>query len=95
MAIVGEVPAGLPKFSSPVMDLSTLGSLLPIALAISLVSFMESIAVAKAVQSRHKNYEIDANKELIALGMANIGGGFFQQLTFLKAKTGKCKQVSL
>jgi SulP family sulfate permease len=78
VAIVGEVPAGLPAFSTPTLDLSTLRSLLPIALAISLVSFMESIAVAKAVQSRHKNYEIDANKELIALGMANIGGGFFQ-----------------
>lgn len=53
-------------------------ALLPIALAIALVSFMESIAVAKAIQAKHKNYKVDANQELIALGVANIGGSFFQ-----------------
>ncbi|MCB0547344.1 MAG: STAS domain-containing protein, partial [Phaeodactylibacter sp.] len=53
-------------------------ALLPIALAIALVSFMESIAVAKAIQAKHKNYKVDANQELIGLGIANIGGSFFQ-----------------
>jgi len=76
--IVGQVPSGLPAFSVPDVRWSTLQSLLPIALAISLVSFMESIAVAKAVQSKHRDYKVLPNQELIALGVANIGGSFLQ-----------------
>ncbi len=76
--IVGEVPQGLPSFVLPGFSFDTLGTLLPIALTISLVSFMESIAVAKAVQAKHKNYKVIPNQELIALGAANIGGAFFQ-----------------
>ncbi len=76
--VVGEVPGGLPSFGFPQLDGGSIQALLGTALAISLVSFMESIAVAKAIQSRHKNYELDANKELIALGSANLGGALFQ-----------------
>ena len=76
--IVGEVPRGLPAFGIPDIDLKTLQLLIPTALAISLVSFMESIAVAKAIQAKHKTYEVVPNQELIALGLANIGGSFFQ-----------------
>ena len=76
--IVGEIPSGLPSLGMPSFDKATLRSLFPAAMAISLVSFMESIAVAKAVQVKHKNYKIIPNQELIALGAANIGGSFFQ-----------------
>ena len=76
--IVGEVPKGLPAFALPSFDIGYLEALLPIALTISLVSFMESIAVAKAIQARHKDYKVVPNQELIALGAANIGGAFFQ-----------------
>jgi len=43
-----------------------------------LVGFMESIAVAKAIQARHKNYQVRSNQELIGLGLANLGGALFQ-----------------
>lgn len=76
--IIGDVPDGLPSFAVPVIDIDTMKSLLPIALAISLVSFMESIAVAKAMVQRHRDYKLDSNQELIGLGAANIGGAFFQ-----------------
>ncbi|MBX2927633.1 MAG: solute carrier family 26 protein [Saprospiraceae bacterium] len=76
--IVGKVPGGLPALGLPSFEWATLQSLLPIAAAIALVSFMESIAVAKAMQSRHRNYKLDANQELIALGAANIGAAFFK-----------------
>ncbi len=76
--ILGEVPKGLPSLAAPAFNLEIFNSLLPIALAIALVSFMESIAVAKAIQAKHKNYKVDANQELVALGLANIGGSFFQ-----------------
>ncbi len=75
--IVGEVPSGLPALSAPILDWPTLQKLLPIALAIALVGFMESIAVAKAMQARHRDYKLNANQELIALGLANVGGSFF------------------
>ncbi|MGA1544716.1 MAG: SulP family inorganic anion transporter, partial [Saprospiraceae bacterium] len=76
--ILGEVPKGLPQMGVPIFNLELIQDLFPIALAISLVSFMESIAVAKAIQARHKNYKVIPNQELISLGLANIGGSFFQ-----------------
>ncbi|TNE66984.1 MAG: solute carrier 26 family protein [Bacteroidetes bacterium] len=76
--IVGEVPSGLPGLSMPAFDLGTWQALLPAALTISLVGFMESFAVAKAIQSKRRNYQVDANQELIGLGAANFGAAFFQ-----------------
>ncbi|WP_291784114.1 SulP family inorganic anion transporter, partial [Cecembia sp.] len=76
--IVGEVPSGLPTLSSPSFDMEIWNTLLPIALTISLVGFAESFAVAKTIQSKHKNYKLDANQELIGLGMANFGAAFFR-----------------
>ncbi|MFK7936375.1 MAG: SulP family inorganic anion transporter [Saprospiraceae bacterium] len=76
--IVGTVPDGLPTLSLPSFNMEHWQALLPIAVTIALVSFMESIAVAKAIQSKHRDYKIIPNQELIALGAANIGGAFFQ-----------------
>lgn len=75
--IVGEVPKGLPSFDSGFVNFSDLKLLIPTILVISLVSYMESIAVAKAIAKKY-SYKVDANQELIGLGMANIGGSFFQ-----------------
>ncbi|MCA9699511.1 MAG: sulfate permease, partial [Myxococcales bacterium] len=77
VAIVGEVPAGLPSPTLPPLDVAAIASLWPTALAISLVGFMESISVAKGFARRNR-YEVDANKELIALGAANIVAGLFK-----------------
>lgn len=76
VAIVGDVPAGLPSPSMPSFTIANLAELLPTALAISLVGFMESISVAKAF-ARKNRYEVDANQELVGLGVANIVGFFF------------------
>ena len=75
--IVGSVPEGLPSLSLPVFDWSAIKTLLPIALAISLVGFMESIAVAKRY-ARENRYEVDANRELVGLGLANLAGSLSQ-----------------
>jgi sulfate permease, SulP family len=77
VAIVGDVPKGLPSFMSPGFDIGDIQALIPIILVIALVSYMESIAVAKAIANK-RGYKVDANQELIALGGANIGGAFFQ-----------------
>jgi SulP family sulfate permease len=73
--IVQDVPAGLPPLTMPTIDLATWQTLLPIALIISFVGYMESISVAKALASRRRQ-KVDANQELVALGVANVGAAF-------------------
>jgi sulfate permease, SulP family len=77
IGIVGEVPGGLPGFSIPLLDAGAMWQLLPVALTIALVGFMESIAVAKAYATRH-GYDVDPDRELVALGTANVVGAFFR-----------------
>lgn len=76
--IVKDVPQGLPAFGIPDINMESISALLPIAVTITLIAFMEAISVGKAIQAKHKNFEIDPNKELIALGLANIVGSFFK-----------------
>lgn len=75
--IVGDIPRGLPSFNFTSMSWADIELLLPTILVISLVGYMESIAVAKAIANKH-GYKVDPNQELIGLGVANIGGALFQ-----------------
>lgn len=77
VAVVGEIPRGLPSLNVLSFDLGALQQLLPTILVISLVGYMESIAVAKAIANK-RGYKVDPNQELIGLGVANIGGALFQ-----------------
>ncbi|WP_041601243.1 SulP family inorganic anion transporter [Halobacillus halophilus] len=76
VSIIKDVPDGLPALSVPAFNMDSVMALLPIALTISFVGFMESIAVAKAIASKEK-YKVDSNQELTGLGAANIVGSFF------------------
>ncbi len=76
--IVGSIPKGFPSFSIPDLANAPILDLIPIALTLSVIAFMEAFSVAKAIEEKHDDYEVDANKELIALGMSNIVGSFFQ-----------------
>ena len=78
VSIVKEIPQGLPIFSLPTIYFDSIIALLPLAFTIALIGFTESIAVAKSIQKKHKNYEVNPSQELLALGLANIGGSFFQ-----------------
>lgn len=73
--IVGEVPAGLPPLTLPGFDLNLWMLLLPTALTISFVGYMESVSVAKSLASKRRQ-KIDPDQELIALGTANLGAAF-------------------
>jgi high affinity sulfate transporter 1 len=75
VALVGPVPGGLPKFELP--SLAGAGALLPAAAGIALISFIESISAARAFAAR-TDPPLDADRELLALGAANLGGGLFQ-----------------
>lgn len=77
VSIVGDVPKGLPSFEVPGMEWADYRALLPLIVVIALVSYIESIAISKAITSR-RGYRVDANQELIALGWSKIGGSFFQ-----------------
>lgn len=78
VALVGEVPGGLPAFEIPTLDPKRMMDLMPIAATLALIAFMEAISVAKAVEERHDDYQVEANQELRALGLANIVGSLFQ-----------------
>ena len=74
-AIVGKVPEGLPTIAMPDLTLKSFLKLLPTAIIISLLGFMEAIAIAKAMAAK-TGQKIDANQELIGQGLANICGSF-------------------
>ena len=74
-SVVGSIPRGLPSFGFPRLDLNILLKLLPIAVIISLLGFMEAISIAKAMAAK-TGQRLDPNQELIGQGIANIMGAF-------------------
>jgi SulP family sulfate permease len=74
VGVVGSIPAGLPRLSIPGFDGGLIRSLITTAAIITVVGFMESVAVAK-VYARRNRYEIVPNQELLALGGANLAAG--------------------
>ena len=77
IAILKEVPAGLPSPQFPTVGLDDLWALLPSALTIAIISYMEGISVAKALAAKERE-TVDANAELIAVGSANLAAGLFR-----------------
>lgn len=77
VAVVGEIPAGLPQFAIPQLSVKDLSSLIAAAVGISVVGYSDNVLTARAFANRH-SYKIDANQELLALGMANFGNGLMQ-----------------
>ncbi|HSL74650.1 MAG TPA: solute carrier family 26 protein [Ilumatobacteraceae bacterium] len=76
VSVVGDIPDNLPAFGLPDFDGSLIGSLLGTAVVITIVGFMESVAVAK-VYARRNRYELVPNNELVGLGAANVAAGLF------------------
>ena len=72
--LVGQVPGGLPEIRLPSMDPGIWAALVPAAVLISLVGFVESVSVAQTLAAKRRQ-RIDPNSELIAMGLANIGSG--------------------
>ncbi len=99
VALTGHIPAGIPTPAIP--DLSLMRSLWPGALGIALMSFTESIAAGRTF-ARHDDPPLHPNRELIALGAANLAGGFFQGFpagggtsqTAVNSRAGVRSQVS-
>lgn len=78
--VVGDIPEGLPSFSVPVIQWDLLLALLPAAMVMALIGFMEATSISKAIAS-HTGERIDTSKELVGQGLANIAGSFFGSYT--------------
>ena len=76
VALVGAIPSGLPAPHLPDVHLADALGLLPSAAGIAIVVYAEALSGARTFAMRH-GYEIDANQELVALGLANVGSGAF------------------
>jgi high affinity sulfate transporter 1 len=101
VSTVGLIPQGLPSLTLP--DLALVNLLLPGALGIALMSFTESIAAGRAFAER-SDPPIDANRELLATGAANLGGALFgampagggtTQTAVVRAAGGSSQKTSL
>jgi SulP family sulfate permease len=86
IAVVGKVPSGLAAPDVPPLDWSVVRVLLPAALAITFVGFLESITLAREYARRH-DYEVTTDGELVALGMTNVSAGLFQGMIVTGAVT--------
>lgn len=79
--IIGEVPSGLPGISNPLLlDKDIMLKLIPLSLVIALISFVESLAIMKSLGLKNGMYTVEANKELLGLGLAKVVGAFFQAI---------------
>ncbi|MCP5073093.1 MAG: SulP family inorganic anion transporter [Rhodobacteraceae bacterium] len=77
VSMVGALPAKLPGWEPPVGALSDFATLAPGAAAIALVGLLEAISIGRAFAVRRKE-AYDANQEMMAQGLSNAVGGFFQ-----------------
>jgi SulP family sulfate permease len=69
--VIGHIPPGLPDIILPNLDPALIQQLLPNAILIALVGYLESVSIGKSMASQ-KRQKIDSNKELVGLGSANI-----------------------
>ena len=101
VSTVGVIPQGLPAFTMP--DLSLIERLVPGALGIALMSFTETIAASRAF-ARPADPPINANRELVATGAANLGGallgampagGGTSQTAVVRSSGGQSQKASL
>ena len=77
IAVIGEVPAGLPTFRLPVVALDRLGLMMAEAAGLALVSFTSGIVTTRAFASKN-HYDIDVDREFAALGAAQVAASLSQ-----------------
>jgi sulfate permease, SulP family len=103
VAVIGQVDTRIPTPVPPELSLADIGRLATSALGLALLIFPESVLLGRAMANRH-NYEINPDRELIALGFANLAAGLFrsfavsasQSRTLLNSATGgRSQMVSL
>jgi high affinity sulfate transporter 1 len=77
IALIGEVPAGLPSPAVPQVAAGDVAALMLPALGVTIVAYTDNILTGRAFATRNR-YSIETNQELFALGSANLAAGFMQ-----------------
>lgn len=77
--VVGDIPAALPSFTWPRVDLELARELSSSALAIGLLGLLEALAMAKAIAA-HSRQKLDMNQQCLSEALANLAAGFFQAI---------------
>jgi sulfate permease, SulP family len=77
VSVVGDIPGRLPSIAMPTEGFDRLGDMVPTALAITMLGFVESIAIAKVFAQRN-GYTVNPNRELVALGVCTVAAGVSQ-----------------
>lgn len=72
--VLGEVPAGPPQLTWPVLDWTMWAALIPSAIALTLVTTAEGLLVSRSYGEK-RSYPFNANRDLLALGLGNIAAG--------------------
>ena len=80
VAIVGDVPTGFHFVSLSSVSTNDLVKMLPGALAIVIVGLAQALAIAKSYAAKY-HYAVDANREMLGYGAANLGAGALQGYT--------------
>ncbi|MDX5379596.1 MAG: sulfate permease, partial [Halomonas sp.] len=75
VAVIGDIPQGLPPFTLPGFEAGLWQALLVPALLISVVGFVESVSMGQMLAARRRE-RISPNQELVGLGGANIISAF-------------------
>jgi high affinity sulfate transporter 1 len=77
IGVVGDVPSGLPVPQVPQLTASDVAALLLPALGVATVGYTDNVLTARAFATRNR-YGVDANTELVGLGIANLAAGSLQ-----------------
>ncbi len=80
VAIVGEIPIGMPNPTMPIINPQAIVFLIGGAFGIVFLAVGETLGTARTFAAKY-HYEINADQELLAMGAANIGSGLFQGIT--------------
>ncbi|HXG81609.1 MAG TPA: SulP family inorganic anion transporter, partial [Sphingomicrobium sp.] len=75
VAVVGEIPTGLPPITIPMFDPELWSALFVPALLISVIGFVESVSVAQTLAAKRRQ-RIEPDQELVGLGASNIAAAF-------------------
>ncbi|MCV7349218.1 SulP family inorganic anion transporter [Mycobacterium parmense] len=77
VSLTAKIPQSLPTPHVPLVQLSSLGQLSEGALAIAFIGLLEALSIAKAI-AHQSGQKLDYNRQILAEGLANLTGGFFQ-----------------
>lgn len=85
--VVGAVPTGLAPPKVPTLDVDVVTTLAPAALAVTIIGFVETMALDRTETGPASSPRLDANDELVAYGATNVSAGLFQGIPVLGVPT--------